>query len=109
MRVAIVGSRSIKNIDIDRYIDFTPELIVSGGARGVDSIAEAWAKAKGIKTLIFHPDYAMFGKAAPLKRNVKIVANADMVLAFWDGKSKGTKYTVELARRAGKTVKIVKS
>jgi predicted Rossmann fold nucleotide-binding protein DprA/Smf involved in DNA uptake len=107
MKLAIVGSRSIGKIDIDGYIDFRPDCIVSGGAKGVDSLAEKWAKERGIKTLIFLPDYAGFGKGAPLRRNHAIVENADMILAFWDGKSKGTRYTIDLARKMGKKVKIV--
>jgi predicted Rossmann fold nucleotide-binding protein DprA/Smf involved in DNA uptake len=107
MKLAIVGSRNIKEINIDRYVDFHPECVISGGAKGVDSIAEKWANEKGIKTVIFRPDYARFGKGAPLKRNHTIIENADTVIAFWDGKSKGTKYTIDLARRMGKTVKVI--
>jgi predicted Rossmann fold nucleotide-binding protein DprA/Smf involved in DNA uptake len=107
MKIAIVGSRNIEDINIDNYVDFLPECVISGGARGVDSIAEKWAKGKGVETVIFRPDYAQFGRSAPLKRNHTIVEAADMVIAFWDGKSRGTKYTIDLAKKMKKNIKIV--
>jgi hypothetical protein len=106
MKLAIIGSRNIKDVNIDKYVDFVPECVISGGAMGVDSIAEKWAKDKGIRTLIFLPDYKRFGRGAPLKRNVTIVENADIVVAFWDGKSRGTKYTIDMAHTMGKKVKV---
>ena len=53
------------------------------------------------------PDYDKYGKAAPLVRDRLIVDNSDCVLAFWDGKSRGTKYTLDYAREQGKPIKIV--
>ena len=97
MKVAIVGSRGIKSIPVERYVSLGDE-IVSGGAKGVDSIAAEYAKAKGLKLTVFLPIYSLYGKAAPLIRNRKIVEYADKVVAFWDGHSRGTLYTVNYAK-----------
>ncbi len=101
MKVAVIGSRSFQNRKLlEETLDKIEgiELIVSGGAIGADTMAEAYAKARGIKTLIFRPEYDKYGRTAPLIRNKVIINNADMVIAFWDGKSRGTKFTVDYAK-----------
>ena len=107
MKVLIVGSRSIRNYDISEHISPETELIISGGAEGADSIAEEYADKHKISKLIMRPRYDKYGKAAPLKRNELMVELADEVIALWDGISRGTKYTVEYAKKKNKTVKIV--
>lgn len=106
MKVAIIGSRGITSLDLSNYLPEGVDTIVSGGARGVDSIAAAYAKDHGIRLVEFLPDYDKFGKGAPLKRNHQIIEAADLVLAFWDGHSRGTAYTIREARNAGKEVRI---
>jgi len=108
MRLAIVGSRSIGAVDLDKHIPVKPDLVVSGGAAGVDTLAEDWAKRNGVRTLVIRPDWARYGRSAGFRRNPVIVDNADEVLALWDGASKGTLHTVEYARGAGKPVRLVK-
>lgn len=105
MRVAIIGSRSLK-VDIEKYIPQGTTEIVSGGAKGIDYLAEVWADANGIPKIIIYPEYLKYGKNAPLIRNELIVDAADMVIAVWDGESRGTKYTVEYAKKVGKNVKV---
>lgn len=107
MKVLIVGSRSIRSYDISELIPPQTELIISGGAEGADSIAEEYADKHKISKLILRPRYDKYGKAAPLKRNELMVELADEVIALWDGISRGTKYTVEYAKKKNKTVKIV--
>lgn len=101
MRVAIIGSRSIK-VNISKYVPPEMTELVSGGAVGVDTLAEEYADEHVIPKVIFKPDYARYGKFAPLKRNELIVDAADLVIAIWDGKSRGTRYTMDYARRVGK-------
>lgn len=103
MRIAIIGSRSL-NVCIDQYVPQNTELIVSGGAKGIDQIAEDYADRKGIEKLIIKPNYQKFGRGAPLVRNKEIVENADLILAFWDGKSRGTMHSVKYAMECGKEV-----
>ena len=84
-----------------RLNEIWPSEIVSGGARGVDEYAEAWAKLKGVKSKIFKPDWSL-GKSAGAIRNRKIVDYCDQLIAFWDGKSKGTLISIEMAKSANK-------
>ncbi len=107
MKVAIIGSRSLTDIDISKFIPKDTTEIISGGAHGIDTLAEKYADKNGIPKTIIKPDYKKYGRyVAPLKRNTVIVELADVVIAFWDGKSRGTKFTVDLAKKSGKSVKI---
>ena len=105
MKVAVVGSRNI-NVDIEKFIPEGVTEIVSGGAAGIDFLAEKHADENNIPKKIFLPEYEKFGRRAPLLRNIQIVDYADMVVAIWDGKSKGTGFTVNYAKKVGKPLKI---
>ena len=110
MKLLIVGSRTITNFDLTGHIPEETELIICGGAKGVDTIAEQYADSHGIEKLIIKPQYEKFGRAAPIKRNEEMVALADVVLAIWDGRSRGTKYTVQYAEQKNKKIiKIIKN
>ena len=106
MKIAIIGSRGIIVDDLEKYIPDGCDEIVSGGAMGVDSCAARYAKSNGIKLTEFLPEYTRYGRGAPLKRNVRIIEYADEVIAFWDGKSKGTKYVIEQCKKRGKPVSV---
>ena len=106
MRVAVVGSRGLLVHDLGTYLPKDTTQIISGGAIGIDSCAKAYALSNGIQYVEFLPDYKRYGKSAPLKRNHSIVENADLVLAFWDGLSPGTKYTIHLCRQNGIPLRI---
>lgn len=148
MRVAIVGSREYPNLEeVVQYMGYLKpdDIVVSGGARGVDRMAEDTAKALGLTTIIFEvhsgfggrndfyivrkaeagrnakdewypyndattidPQYPTFGAAAYV-RNRYIVEAADEVVAFYDGKSKGTRNTIALAGEAGKLAKVFRA
>jgi len=104
IKVAIIGSRNIANIELSGYLPKNISMIVSGGARGIDTLAEKYADKNGIPKLIFLPDYKRYGKIAPLLRNKQIVDNADIIIAFWKGHSRGTKYTIDYAKECCKEV-----
>ena len=106
MKIAVIGSRSIISTEIDKYISYADE-IVSGGAVGADACAEEYAKKKGVKCTVFLPQYERYGRAAPIVRNRKIVDYADKIIAFWDGKSKGTLSVIKYAQKAGKSCEII--
>lgn len=107
MKLAIVGSRIFK--DYGKLVEILYPLlaetteIISGGASGADTLAENYAENFAIKCTIFKPDWDKHGKSAGFIRNQRIVDAADIVVAFWDGKSKGTKDTLDKARQANKT------
>ena len=106
MKVAVIGSRGLLVHDLAVYLPADTTLIISGGAIGVDSCARRYALAHGIPYIEFLPDYKRYGKGAPLKRNEQMVACADMVIAFWDGSSHGTRYTIECCRQRNIPVQI---
>lgn len=108
MKIAVVGSRSIKNADISQYIPKEATEIITGGAVGVDKLAEREARLRGIPLTVYKPDYETHGKSAPLVRNKLIAENCDMLIAFWDGSSRGTVFTWRYADKLGKPVKIYK-
>ena len=95
MKVAVIGSRGIVIDNLQDYLPDGTTEIVSGGAKGVDTCARDFALANGITLTEFKPEYHRYGRGAPLKRNITIIEYADMVLAFWDGKSKGTKFVID--------------
>lgn len=110
MKVAIVGSRTYQPLErVRQYVRALPAdtIIISGGARGVDQAAEQEARKRGLEVQIFLPDWDAYGKAAGPMRNRRIVDACDLVVAFWDQKSSGTRNTIEQARSQGKTVLII--
>lgn len=106
MKVAVIGSRSITSYPLEEVIPADTEEIISGGARGVDTLAREYAQAHGIPCTEIRPDYARYGKGAPLRRNLEIIEKADLVIALWDGKSTGTAHTIRKCREIGKPVVI---
>ena len=106
MKVAVVGSRSLRVNDLGKYLPEGATEIVSGGARGVDTSAREYALANGINLTEFLPEYDKYGRSAPLRRNITIIEYADIVLAFWDGSSRGTKYVIDNCKKRGIPVKV---
>ena len=104
--VCICGSRSINYLNLNMYLDKKAiGQIVSGGANGVDTLVEKWAKRNGIEFLAFLPQYEIYGgKYAPLKRDEDMVNYCDELVCFWDGKSKGAKYTMDYALRLSRKI-----
>lgn len=116
-KVAVIGSRDFE--DKRRLYDILTKnydrikLIISGGARGADSLAVAWAADYGIPYLVFpamwhNPFTGEHDKGAGFRRNVQIIDQCDVVIAFWDGKSSGTAHSIETAGLKQKPVKIYK-
>jgi hypothetical protein len=111
VNVAIVGSRSLSvsvepvmRASVRRLfaVHGTALRIVSGGARGVDALAERIAQEETAHdALVFVAKWEIYGRAAGPLRNEKIVEAADMLVAFWDGASRGTAHSASLARAKG--------
>lgn len=107
MKVAVIGSRGITDIRLEDYLPAETDEIVSGGAKGVDTVARIYAEENGICLTEFLPDYARYKRGAPLKRNEQIIEYADLILAFWDGSSKGTKFVIDKAEKLGKKITVI--
>lgn len=110
--LAIIGSREFndykllkKHIDTltsDNKINITK--IVSGGAIGADKLGEEYARENKIPIEIFYPNWNKYGKRAGILRNYDIIKNCDLVIAFWNGISKGTKHSIDISKEMEKNV-----
>lgn len=111
VKLAIVGSRGFSDGRLmDRVLStiIGPIVeVVSGGAKGADLLGEKWARRNGIETTIFLPDHKRY-RHPYHHRNRLIAERCDKLLAFWDGRSTGTRYTIDYAKRIGKPVKVVR-
>lgn len=109
MRIAIIGSRDYPDLEqVRRYVATLPPdaIILTGGAHGVDKVAEQEARRHGLQCAVFIAEWDAQGKIANLRRNREIVEHCDMLVAFWDGRSRGTAETIRLAEDMGKPVEV---
>ncbi|MFA5406709.1 MAG: SLOG family protein [Candidatus Nanoarchaeia archaeon] len=98
MKIAIIGSRCFENNSkIDNIIESIikcldkEDILVSGGAKGVDLSAEYAAKESDIKCIIFKPDFKEgYNVKEYYRRNEKIIKEADVIISIWNKRSKGT-------------------
>ncbi len=107
MKLLIVGSRSVGAFDLSPYISADVDTIISGGANGIDTLAEQYADAHRLSKYILRPRYDLYGRAAPLRRSEQMVDIADAVLVIWDGQSKGTNHTVKYTQKTGKPITLI--
>lgn len=109
MKVIIAGSRGITSQSIveeameEAGFPVVTE-VVSGTARGVDRLGEAWAEMRDIPVKRFPADWDRYGKSAGYRRNQDMAKYADALVAVWDGESKGTGHMIDIMRAAGKRV-----
>ena len=110
MRVIVAGSRSIRDRRVVEKViaesEFDISELVSGGAKGVDRLAEDWANASGVAVRMFRPDWHRFRRGAGLVRNREMAAYADALVAIWDGESRGTGHMIEAMRARRKPVHV---
>ena len=99
MRVGVIGSRGLIVNNLADYLPSEITMLVSGGAKDIDSCARKYAVANHIPITEFLPEYDKYGKTAPLKRNIEIIMHSDFVLAIWDGKSRGTKHVIDNCKK----------
>jgi hypothetical protein len=114
-RVIIAGSRSFANYEMlkanmNRLLqNISDEIsIVCGTARGADRLGEKYAKENGFHVAYFPADWERHGKAAGYIRNREMAQNADALVAFWDGESRGTKSMIDLAKEYDLAVRVLK-
>ena len=113
MRTIIAGGREFDNyLLLESEVDFVRMLIsseitvVSGGARGADTLGERYAAERGLEVRRFPANWDKHGRSAGYIRNAEMADYADCLVAFWDGKSRGTKHMIDLALARGLLVKV---
>lgn len=115
-KVVVAGSRSFNDYKLlerklihflSRYKPEEVE-IVSGGARGADSLGERFAKEKGCHLKIMRANWELFGRSAGYIRNEEMAKYADACVVFWDGKSRGSKHMIDLAEKYNLDLRIVR-
>ena len=110
MKVAVVGSRDAKNVTEKFIFENLPDNcthVISGGAAGIDTLAKNMAQHYQLEYSEILPDYTSYGKSAPIIRNLKIIEDADFVIAFWDHRSPGTQQVISECVKRCKPFKIV--
>jgi hypothetical protein len=111
MKTIIAGSRSI--VDYETLIKAIQECpwniseVVSGKAKGVDTLGEKYAKENNKPLLEYPANWKLYGKSAGYKRNVEMAEKAEALLAIWNGESKGTKHMIDIAKAKGLSVHVV--
>tara|TARA_R110000737_G_scaffold337022_2_gene356960 strand:+ start:2447 stop:2806 length:360 start_codon:yes stop_codon:yes gene_type:complete len=118
MKVIIAGGRDFEDVPLMKgsfgslcgllQQPLSPVEVVSGGARGADACGEYVASEVFLPVKVFPADWGKHGKSAGYIRNSEMADYADVLLAFWDGKSKGTKHMIDLALKKGLLVKVVR-
>lgn len=112
-RVIIAGGRDFNDYNtLCEYCDTVLSniedeiVVVSGAARGADHLGMCYASDRGYKINYFFPEWDKYGKSAGFKRNVQMAENADALIAFWDGKSRGTMHMINIANERGLKVRV---
>lgn len=127
MKIIVAGGRDFNNFKlltktldsfVEEYLKDKEIVVVSGGAKGADSLGEAWYHERLANSFwklyasswdlkVFPANWEKHGKAAGPIRNAEMAEFADMLIAFWDGKSSGTKNMIQTALKKGLLVKVV--
>jgi hypothetical protein len=115
MKIIIAGGREFNDLDLmtnkmDFFLSKATNMdieIVSGAARGADLLGEEYAKLRNYPVKQFPADWDKFKKGAGYKRNTEMAEYANALIAFWDGKSRGTMHMINIAKKKGLQVKVV--
>ena len=113
MNIIVAGGRTFDNYSLlkerlDFYFKEIKPTIICGEAKGADTLGRKYATENGLRILSCPANWKMYGKAAGYIRNEQMADMADGLVAFWNGKSRGTKHMIDTMCKAGKQVRIVK-
>jgi hypothetical protein len=114
LKIIIAGSRNFNDYNlleqkVDFYIGENQDIeIISGTARGADKLGERYAINKELKLKRFPADWQKYGKKAGYLRNEEMAKYASHAIIFWDGKSKGTGYMIELCKKYNINYRIIR-
>lgn len=108
-KIAVIGSRTFTDyVLLKKVLDEYPEfIVVSGGAKGVETLAEKYADEKGYNKIILKPDREKYGRAAGIKQDEEIINLADEVVSFWNKMPERGEHYMELARKKAIPVTIM--
>jgi|TARA_R110002111_G_scaffold21735_1_gene50336 hypothetical protein len=112
--VVVAGSRGFADVELlDRklshlLVNRSDICIISGGARGADSLGEQWALANNHKVLRMPADWDLHGKSAGYKRNVEMAEAADACVIFWDGESRGSQHMINICEHREIPLRVIK-
>ena len=111
MKVIIAGSRTFNNYNLLnktlQEVDLVIDEVVCGGAKGADSLGAEWARKNGVPVKYFNAEWEKYGRVAGIIRNHQMGDYADYLVAFWDGKSSGTKDMFTYMQQLGKHGKVI--
>lgn len=110
MKLAVIGPKDFTDYrKLSAILAAVKDInvIISGAAAGTDSLAGRFARENDIPLLEFPPNFKKFGSEAKHERDRQIVDHCQQLIAFWDGKCKGTEYTISYARYKQIPVKII--
>ena len=112
MKLIIAGSRTFTDYQL-LCQTLAPERhhiteVIHGGARGADQLGFRWAVRHHVRSRCFAADWERFGKAAGVRRNHQMAQAGDMLLAFWDGRSAGTRHMISCMEQLSKPVVVVR-
>ena len=116
LKVIIAGSRNFNDYEmleqlVDMYLQrYSADQIeiVSGGARGADSLGERYARSRGIALKVMPADWNRYGKSAGYRRNESMAQYATHCIVFWDGASRGSQHMIDLANQYNLALRIVR-
>ncbi len=114
-KIIIAGCRDFNNYELlKERCDYLLQnqkkediVIISGHASGADTLGERYAKERGLKLETYPADWRTHGKAAGPIRNAQMASVSDALIAFWDGKSRGTKNMIDTATKQGLQVAVI--
>ena len=114
-KVVVAGGRKFDDYDtlrltLDNLLEDKLKthkvVIISGKARGADTLGEWYAKGLGLEVLEFPAEWEKYGRSAGHRRNAEMCSECDALCAFWDGRSAGTNSMIDMAKKAGKIVHV---
>ncbi len=115
IKIVVAGCRNYENYTeaklflddcLAKVLENKKITFLSGGAKGADALGEKYATEKGCSIKKYPANWAKYGKGAGVIRNETMAMECDLVICFWDGKSRGTQSMINLAKKHGKTVKV---
>lgn len=102
------GAKQYIDLCLSELIKSYEIIILSGGCSGADMLGERYAEERNMRIERYPAQWDLYGKYAGPKRNMEMAENCDYIICFWDGKSKGTKSLIEIAKNLKRPLRVKK-